>query len=299
MTILEEDRLVAGIELGGTKAIALIARGRDVLASARFPTEAPAVTLAALGRQLDDWQAAHGRFEALGIASFGPLGLDRTRPDYGRITSTPKPGWQQVDLVGHFSQRFGVPVGFDTDVAGAAIAEHRWGAGQGDRVLVYLTVGTGVGGGVLIDGRPVHGLIHPELGHIRVRRATGDGFAGVCPFHGDCLEGLISGPAIAARAGMPGDKVDDDHPLWDRVAGEMAEAIAIWMLTLSPQRILIGGGVFHKRERMFAALQARTAERLGGYLAGIGEAELADIVVPPGLGDMAGPLGAVALAYRA
>lgn len=293
-----ENRLVAGIELGGTKAIVLIARGRDVLASARFPTETPDRTLAAVGDRLEGWRAEHGPVEAIGIASFGPLGLDPDRPDYGRITTTPKPGWQQVDLVGHFAARFGVPIGFDTDVAGAALAEHRWGAGRGDRVLVYLTVGTGVGGGVLIDGRPVHGLIHPEPGHLRVRRDEGDAFAGVCPIHGDCLEGLISGPAIAARTGMPGDRIGDDDPVWGSVAAEMAEALAMLMLTLSPQRILIGGGVFHKRERLFASLRVRVARLLGGYLAGIGEAELADIVVPPGLGDMAGPLGAVALAYR-
>lgn len=299
MTIANEDRLVAGIELGGTKAIALIARGRDVLAMARFPTEAPATTLAAIGDQFDAWCGEHGGVEAIGIASFGPIGLDRMRPDYGRITSTPKPGWQQVDLVGHFAERFGVPIAFDTDVSGAAMAEHRWGAGQGDRVLVYLTVGTGVGGGVLVDGKPVHGLIHPELGHVRVRRAPGDDFAGVCPFHGDCLEGLVSGPAIGARTGMPGERVGDDDPVWDRVVGEMAEALSVLMLTLSPQHILIGGGVFHKREALFDRLRAGTSRCLGGYLAGIGAAELADVIIPPGLGDMAGPLGAVALAYRA
>lgn len=299
MTIADEDRLVAGIELGGTKAIVLVARGREVLAIARFPTEAPAATLAALGDQLDAWQAEHGRVEAIGIASFGPIGLDRTRPDYGRITSTPKPGWQQVDLVGHFADRFAVPIAFDTDVAGAAMAEYRWGAGQGDRVIVYLTVGTGLGGGVLVDGQPVHGLIHPELGHIRVRRAPGDDFAGVCPFHGDCLEGLASGPAIGARTGLRGEDIGNDDPVWDRVAGEMAEAMATLMLTLSPQRILIGGGVFSTRAALFDRLRVRTADLLGGYLAGVGAAELAEIIVPPGLGDMAGPLGAVALAYRA
>lgn len=299
MAIVDENRLVAGIELGGTKAVALIARGRDVLATARFPTKAPEVTLEAIARQLEAWRGTHGRFEALGIASFGPVGLDRGRADYGRITSTPKRGWQDVDLVGRFAGRFDVPVGFDTDVAGAAVAEHRWGAGQGAGVLVYLTVGTGVGGGVLVDGRPIHGLIHPELGHIRIRRQPGDDFKGVCPFHGDCLEGLVSGPAIAARTGVKGEELGEGHPVWHRVIGDMAEAIAIFMLTASPQRLLIGGGVFHKRAGLFQALRAGTAERLAGYLAGIGEKELAGIIAPPGLGDMAGPLGAVALAYRA
>ncbi len=294
----DDRRLVAGIELGGTKGIALIARGREILASARVPTGEPGATLAALGDHIERWQAEHGRAEALGIASFGPVGLDEARADYGHITSTPKPGWRDVDLVGHFARRLGLPIGFDTDVAGAALAEHRWGAAQGCAVAVYLTIGTGIGGGVLVDGQPVHGKVHPEIGHLRVRRAAGDDFAGVCPYHGDCLEGLASGPAIAARTGMVGADVDDDHPVWDQLIGELAEAMAMLMLTLSPQRILIGGGVFQQRLALFGRLHSRTADLLAGYVAGIGEAELATIIGPPGLGDMAGPLGAIALAYR-
>lgn len=296
--MIEDDRLVAGIELGGTKAIALIARGREILASARFPTGAPERTLAAIGDQLQAWQADHGRPEALGIASFGPLGLDRSRADYGHVTSTPKPGWRDTDLVGHFAARFGVPIGFDTDVAGAALAEYRWGAAQGCDVAVYITIGTGIGGGVIVNGEPVHGLVHPELGHLRVRRAAGDDFAGACPYHGDCLEGLASGPAIGARAGMDGATIPDDHPVWDRVTAELAEGMAMLMLSLSPRRILIGGGVFQQRASLLAMVHRRTAALLNGYVAGVGEAELAGIIVPPGLGDRAGPLGAVALAYR-
>jgi fructokinase len=295
----DDNRLVAGIELGGTKSIALIARGRAIIAQARFPTGMPATTIEALGRQIERWTIDHGRPEALGIASFGPVGLDRGRPDYGHITSTPKPGWADVDLVGHFTRRFGVPVGFDTDVAGAALAEYRWGAAQGCPVVIYLTIGTGVGGAVLVDGAPVHGGVHPEIGHIRVRRAAGDGFAGSCPYHGDCLEGLVSGPAIAARAGMPGAGIGDDHPLWAAVGGEIAEAMAILMLTLSPQRILVGGGVFQHRAKLFAAIHRRTAELLNSYVAGASAAGLAHIITPPGLGDQAGPLGAVALAQAA
>jgi len=294
---MNENRLVAGIELGGTKCIALIARGREIIECARFPTEAPAVTLNALSGQLAAWQDRHGTAEALGIASFGPVGLNRDRADYGRITSTPKPGWVDTDVVGHFARHFGVPIGFDTDVAAAALAEYRWGAAQGCRVAVYLTIGTGVGGGVVVDGKPVHGLIHPEIGHLRVRRAAGDGFAGVCPFHGDCLEGLVSGPAITARAGKPAMELDVDDPIWTAVAAELAEAMAMLMLTLSPQHILIGGGVLQHRPRLFAAIHARTAELLNGYIAGVGTEELATIITPPGLGARAGPLGAVALGY--
>lgn len=296
---MDDDRLVAGIELGGTKSIALIARGREIIAQVRFPTEAPAITLPRLSAQLGHWSAEHGGPAALGIASFGPVGLDRNRPDYGHISSTPKPGWSNVDVVGHFAESLAVPIGFDTDVAGAALAEHRWGAARGSSVVVYLTVGTGVGGGVVIDGRPVHGLVHPEIGHLRVRRLAVDDFSGVCPFHGDCLEGLVSGPAIAARTGRPGAELGDDDPVWTTVSSELAEAMAMLMLTLSPQRILVGGGVLQQRTKLFAAIRARTADLLAGYPGGIGAEELAGIITPPGLGDRAGPLGAVALGCSA
>lgn len=295
----DDDRLVAGIELGGTKSIALIARGRDVIESMRLPTGEPGGTLDALARRIEDWQAVHGRVAAIGIGAFGPIGLDRGRTDFGWITSTPKPGWVDTDIVGHFSKKFGVPVGFDTDVAGAALAEHRWGAARGCDVAVYLTIGTGIGGGVIIGGAPVHGLVHPELGHIRIRRAPGDDFAGICPYHGDCLEGLASGPAIAARAGLRGEEIGDDHPVWVAVIGEIAELIGMLMLTLSPEIIMIGGGVFADREPLLGAIRSRTAELLGGYIVGVGVPELSRIIVAPGLGAMAGPLGAVALAHRA
>ncbi|MET0377275.1 MAG: ROK family protein [Rhizorhabdus sp.] len=293
----DENRLVAGIELGGTKSIALIARGRNIVEIARMPTAEPGATLEALSAQLDGWQGVHGQVEAIGIGSFGPIGLDRTRADYGCITSTPKPGWSDVNLVGHFARRFAVPIGFDTDVAGAALAEYRWGAAQGCDVVLYLTIGTGIGGGVVVGGVPVHGLVHPELGHLRVRRSAGDDFAGICPFHGDCLEGLASGPAIAARAGMAGADIGDDHPIWSAVGDELAEAMAMLMLTLSPQRILIGGGVPQHRWPLFDHVRTRAAELLAGYVVGVGEKELGEIIRAPGLGDMAGPLGAVALAY--
>lgn len=295
---MADDRLVAGVELGGTKAIVLFARGCEIVAEARFPTETPAITLNALVNQIDTWIGEYGGPEALGIASFGPVGLDRARADYGHITSTPKAGWAGTDVVGPF-ERFDVPIAFDTDVNGAVLAEHRWGAAQVASVAVYITIGTGLGAGVLVNGAPVHGLIHPEFGHIRVRRSAGDAFAGVCPYHGDCLEGLVAGPAIAARAGRPGAELSDDDPLWPIIVAELAEAMAMLMVTVSPQRILIGGGVFQHRAKLFSALHARTAKLLNGYLAGVGEKELARIILQPGLGDRAGPLGSVALAYSA
>lgn len=291
--------LVAGIELGGTKAIALVARGREIIAQSRIATTDPLGTLGNLADQLDTWSAAHGPFASLGIASFGPVGLDRSAADYGHITSTPKTGWSNIDVVGAFAARFDVPIAFDTDVAGAALAEYRWGAAQGRDVVVYLTIGTGIGAGILVRGQPVHGLIHPEFGHIRVRRVAGDTFAGACPFHGDCLEGLASGPAIAARAGSPGDTLADDHPVFDHVIAELAEAMAQLLLILSPQRILIGGGVLQHRQGLFTELRRRTAVLLGGYLASIDAKRLDDITGPPALGDLAGPLGAAALAATA
>jgi fructokinase len=233
------------------------------------------------------------------VASFGPIALDTRRPDYGTIRSTPKPGWSGVDVRGYFARRFPVPIGFDTDVAGAALAEGRWGAGGDARVLVYLTIGTGIGGGVTVDGRAVHGLVHPEIGHLRVRRAPGDHFAGVCRFHGDCIEGLVSGPAIAARAGKAAEAIPADDPVWTAVADELAELMALLILTLSPERILLGGGVGYGRAFLLPAIRKQTATLLNGYIARITPDVLETTIAAAGLGDEAGPLGAIALALDA
>jgi fructokinase len=288
--------LVAGVELGGTKVIALLARDREIIAKARLPTSDPERTLNAIGDRLNHWARQYGLFAAIGIGSFGPVGVDPARPDFGRITTTPKPGWQHVDIAGYFISRFAVPVAFDTDVIAAACAEYRWGAGQNCEILVYLTVGTGIGAGILVNGQAIHGLIHPEFGHIRVRRSARDDFVGICPFHGDCLEGLASGPAIAARAGQSGARVADADPLFQPVTDALAEAMAILLLTVSPQHILIGGGVLHHRPALFQAIRRKTALLLAGYLDGIDTQSLARIIKPPGLGNLAGPLGAIALA---
>lgn len=292
------DPLVAGVELGGTKSIAVVARGRTIVGQARWPTTTPDATLAAAG----DWLADAVRdapVAALGLASFGPLGLDPAGPDFGRVVNTPKPGWSGADVRGHFARRFAVPIGFDTDVAGAALAEGRWGAAQGCAVHVYLTVGTGVGAGIVIDGRAVHGRVHPEVGHVRTRRSPGDDFPGHCPVHGDCLEGLVAGPAIAARVGRSGEAITPDDPVWERVANELAELMNLLILTLSPERIVIGGGIVQNRPRLLPRVRARTSDLIGGYVAGLDARALERMIVAPGLGADAGPLGAVALALDA
>ncbi len=299
MTIGDAKKLVGGIELGGTKSIALVARGTEIIAMTRLPTGEPHATLGALCDSLAKWEVAHGPMRAVGIGSFGPILLDRADPNYGRIASTPKPGWSNIDVVGHFAKRFDVPIAFDTDVAGAALAEYHWGAAQGCGVVIYLTVGTGIGAGILVDGNPLHGLLHPEIGHIRIRRSMRDAFEGICAYHGDCLEGIASGPAIAARTGVAATDLAGDHPIWDEVADELSEAIAMLMLALSPNRILLGGGVMNARTRLLDRIRRRTAQRLASYLPGTDAAALSLILQYPGLGETAGPLGAIALAYRA
>jgi len=290
--------VIAGIELGGTKSVALIAQDDAIIDMLRIPTGMPEVTLRVLSDQVARWAQRHP-VVALGIGSFGPLGLDRRASDFGRITTTPKPHWSNVDVRGHFAAAFALPIGFDTDVAGAALAEERWGAAGGCRVHVYLTIGTGIGGGIVVDGRPVHGLVHPEFGHIRIRRSAGDSFAGVCPFHGDCLEGLASGPAIAARAGAPAETLAPDHPVWRQVADELAELMAMLILTVSPERILIGGGVGQNHAALLGRTRGTTARLLGGYVAGLTPAMLDGVIRNPALGDRAGPLGAIALGRQA
>ena len=197
---------------------------------------------------------------------------------------------------GHFIRAIGLPTGFDTDVNGAALAEGKWGAARGCDVHAYVTIGTGVGVGIVIDGKPLHGRLHPEAGHMRIRRADRSGFAGTCPFHGDCIEGLVSGPAIAARAGVAAALVSDSNPLWDIVAADIGELLANLILTLSPARIVIGGGVLQRRPQLLAMARRATAAALNGYLPDQTIDDLATVVVPPRLGLDSGALGATVLA---
>ncbi|NIJ09563.1 fructokinase [Sphingomonas vulcanisoli] len=292
------EALVAGLELGGTKCLALLGRGQVICDRIVVPTTSPADTLGQLETQLRLW-FQHEPFAAIGIGSFGPLALDRTRPDYGFITNTPKPGWADTEVAGRFGAAFGVPVGFETDVTAAALAEHRWGAAQGMTSSVYLTIGTGIGGGAIVNGRPLRGFLHPEMGHVRVRREAGDSFSGICPFHGDCLEGLASGPAIAARSGRRAQDIPSDDPVWRPVAGALAEIVAMLILTLSPERIAIGGGVGCGQPHLLSLIRARVATMLADYVADMDINALERIIDTPCLADQAGPLGTLALALAA
>jgi fructokinase len=288
--------LIAGIELGGTKINCILARGPDGIEDeVRIPTTTPEETLAAVEAVLDRWKG----FVALGIASFGPIAIDRAADDYGQITSTPKPGWAGTDVARRLERRTGVPTRFHTDVIGAALAEARWGAARDLADSAYVTVGTGIGVGMIAAGRPVDGLTHGEFGHVRPVRLVGDDWAGSCPFHGDCVEGLAAGPAIGARTGQPADELPREHPAWDLVAHALGQLLHMLVLTGVPRRIVMGGGVMMGTPHLFPRVRAEMSRSLAGYVS-VPEVERADsFVVPAALGGRAGPLGAIVLGEHA
>lgn len=287
----------AGIELGGTKLVAVRAHGRTIADRVTIATTDPGETLGRAVDVLRGWHDAQP-FAAIGIGSFGPVRIDPDAPDYGSILSTPKAGWAGTDLLAPL-KRFEVPLALDTDVNAAALAEAAMGAGRGCDTLVYLTIGTGIGGGLVSAGKTVRGMLHPELGHMTFRRAAGDGFAGVCPFHGDCMEGLVSGPALKARFGMDGASVPSDDTRWDIVSSDFAQLLANLMLAVSPQRVIVGGGVGLGQRQMVRRAAAMVPDLLAGYLPDIDAAAMEMLVVPPALGTDAGPLGSILLAEAA
>ena len=293
--------LYGAVEAGGTKFICAVGTGPDDLrAQIRIDTDTPESTLGETCAFFHDAIAEHGPLAAVGVGCFGPIDLDRTSSTYGSITSTPKPGWANTDIVCHLSDALGLPVGFDTDVNTAALGEARWGAGTGLHSLLYLTVGTGIGGGAVADGCILHGLMHPEMGHIPVPHDRDrDPYEGCCPYHGDCLEGLASGPALLDRWGTPADRLPADHDAWPLEATYLGSALATFILTLSPQRILLGGGVM-EQQHLFPRVRSETARILRGYLK-IPELHggLDAFIAPPGLGSRAGICGALALAEKA
>jgi fructokinase len=290
--------LFGGIEAGGTKFVCAIGTGPDDLRNeVRFPTTTPAETIGQAIAYFEE-QAKQESLAAIGISSFGPVDPNPNSPTFGYITTTPKPGWAHTDFAGAIGRALGVPVGFDTDVNGAALGEHRWGAAQGLDTFIYLTIGTGLGGGGLVNGKLMHGLIHPEMGHIRPPRHPDDNYPGACPFHGDCFEGMAAGPALEGRWGQRGETLPPDHPAWGIEAHYLAMGLVNFICTLSPQRIIMGGGVM-EQEQLFPLIRQKVQALLNGYVQSPSILEQIDeYIVPPGLGKRAGVLGAIALAQQ-
>ena len=289
--------LFGGIEAGGNKFVCAVGAGPDDLrAYVRIATTTPAETIA---RTVDFFtsQAEASSLIALGIGSFGPVDPLPSSSTFGHITSTPKPGWANIDLRGQIERALHLPVAFDTDVTAAALAEHRWGAAMGLDSLVYVTIGTGIGGGAMVNGSLLHGLIHPEMGHIRIPHdRDADPYGGNCPYHGDCFEGLACGPAIEARWGCSPNDLPSDHKAWHLEARYIAHGMANLICTLSPQRIVMGGGVMRQRH-LFPLVRRQIQENLNGYVRAPEILDhIDDFIVPPALGDRSGVLGAIALA---
>ena len=287
-----------GIEAGGTKFV--LAQGTspaNLTERTVIPTQTPETTLPLILNYIQQAQQQQP-VTALGLACFGPLQLDKEHPQYGYITSTPKEAWQNYDIVGYFKQHLSLPIGFDTDVNATALAEHYWGAAQGLAHFIYLTVGTGIGGGAMINGQLLHGAMHPEMGHCIIQPHPRDNFEGVCPFHRNCLEGLASGPALKTRYKVTSAlSLTLDHPAWELEADYLAQAIANYSYILSPQKIIMGGGVM-KQQQLFPLIRSKLLEKINGYIQNdyINDPHY---VCPPALGENAGAAGALALAEQA
>ncbi|MFC4098977.1 ROK family protein [Paenibacillus xanthanilyticus] len=286
---------IGAIEAGGTKFVCGIGSERgEIEDRISFPTEGPEQTI---GQAIAYFKGKG--VDAIGVGSFGPIDLRPESPTYGYVTTTPKPGWSNVDLLGALRREFGVPCGWDTDVNAAALGEAMWGAARGLSSCLYYTVGTGIGIGVYAEGRLVHGLVHPEGGHTLPRRHPDDGYAGRCPYHGDCLEGMAAGPAIEARWGVKGHELPADHPAWTIEAYYLGQSIASAVLLNSPEKVILGGGVMQQAQ-LFPLIRAEVKRNLNGY---VSAREILDdidgYIVPPGLGQQAGLCGAVALGLSA
>jgi fructokinase len=293
-------KLFGGIEAGGTKFICLVGNGPDQLVEEmRFPTTTPDETIA----RVVDFFAPYvnrGELVALGIASFGPVDLNQDSKTYGYITTTPKPGWNQVDLYGRIKRNLNVPVSFDTDVNAAAFGEQYWiQENQNLDPFLYMTIGTGIGVGVIVNGLPLHGLIHTEAGHFAIpHNLQRDPFQGVCPYHGDCLEGLASGPSMNKRWGQKAETLPDAHPAWDLEAEYIALALVNLIYAYSPLRIVLGGGV-PEHPGLHVVVRRKVQQLINGYIQSSMVLESIDsYILPPTLGTRSGVLGAIAMAMK-
>jgi fructokinase len=290
-------KVYGGIEAGGTKFVCAAGTGPgNIVNKMVIPTTLPKETL---NKAIWFFQQVKAPLAGVGVASFGPLDLDKRSATYGSITTTPKPGWANTDLVNTLAEALKVPVYLDTDVNGAALGEGKWGAAQKLDTFIYLTIGTGIGGGAVINGKPAHGLVHPEMGHILIPHdKSNDLYEGNCPYHKDCFEGLACGPAIVKRWGMPPEKLPPDHRAWELEAEYIAAGLMNLIVTLSPQRVILGGGIM-KVPGLIEKVRVKVQALLNNYVSSpvIGE-HIDKYIVPPGLGDMAGVLGAIAMAQE-
>lgn len=301
MSQVHSSPLFGGIEGGGTKFVCAVGAGPGQIdAETRFATTTPAETLQRAIDFFKKQEKERGRLAAIGFGSFGPIDPRPASPTFGYILSTPKPGWSNTDVITPLRQAFGVPIGFDLDVNAAALAEARWGAGQGCNPLMYITIGTGIGAGIVLDGRLLHGLLHPEAGHLPLpHNPERDPFAGICPFHGDCFEGLAAGPALEKRWGQKAETLPPEHPAWALEADYIALALCSYIYTLSPQRIILGGGV-SQQPQVMKMVREKVPALLNGYIQSPEIlARIENYIVTPGLGSQSGVLGALALAEQA
>ena len=293
--------LLGAVEAGGTKFVCAVGTGPDDLrAVTRIPTTTPEETIPQVVDFFRQQTKLEGALAAIGIGTFGPVDVRRESNKFGWFLSTPKPGWQQIEFAGVIERELDIPTGFDTDVNAAALGEHRWGSAQGLETFIYLTVGTGIGGGGLVSGQPIHGLLHPEMGHLLIPHdLSADPFPGACPFHRDCLEGLASGFAMEKRWGQKAASLPADHPAWALEANYLATGLVNYILTLSPERIILGGGVMEQKQ-LFPLIRSQVCKNLKAYLdVPAITNDIGTYIVPPKLGSKAGILGALALAQEA
>ncbi len=294
------SKIYGGIEAGGTKFVCAVGTGPDDLRDVvRIETRTPKETFAKVIDYFQKQAAAGDEIASLGIASFGPVDVHSESETFGFITSTPKPGWSHTDFLGTIKNALQIPVAFDTDVNVAALGEQTWGAAQGLDTFMYLTIGTGLGGGGFVNGKMMHGLVHPEVGHIRIPHdLVKDPYPGSCPFHGDCLEGLACGVAMKQRWGIEGQKLPPDHPAWELEAEYLAYALVNFICTISPQKIIMGGGVM-QQETLFPLIRKKVKDLLNNYVGSEAvQANIDQYIIPPELGSQSGIVGAIAMAKQ-
>ena len=285
--------LFGALEAGGTKMVVAIGdENGKIIEQKSIPTTTPAETMPLIEEFFKDKD-----IKALGVACFGPIDLDRRSVTYGYITSTPKTAWKNYNIVGELKDKLGIPVGFDTDVNGSLLGEITWGCAKGLTDAIYLTIGTGIGGGVMTNGKLLHGMLHPELGHIRLGKLPEDKGASVCPFHDDCFEGLASGPSIEKRWGKKAIELKNQQEVWELEAEYIGTALANFCMTLSPQKIILGGGVMHQLQ-LFPLIRKAFEKKNAGYINTEALKNLDEYIVPASLNDDQGIMGAIRLAMN-